>query len=302
MRHARRRRRALRPEAARAIVVFLVLGVCIYIALATTAGTWIAEKVVAPVLRLFNREESPADTPSEALMVENAGEDSSASLSVSPPEPSEDSSQEEISVEAFSVYAVQLGAFSSLENAEKQADEMRSRGAGCYIYQDEHYRVLSSVYLTMEDAKAVRDKLISENNVEAAVYTIEGSGALLRVTASEELLSQVKSAFSLLEGTCAQLYEVCSSLDTGKISEEQARSQLRAISQDAQTLSDSLQSVAQNDIGEQLTSLLSATASYLNTLADSGSSGTEFSALAKYEHVRYACSYAKLLKQISASL
>ena len=64
------------------------------------------------------------------------------SLSTAPSSRSED-----IALPALTCYTLQMGVFSSAENAQKQSDTLKSQGAGGYVLQDgDRYRVLAAGY------------------------------------------------------------------------------------------------------------------------------------------------------------
>ena len=90
---------------------------------------------------------------------------------------------------ALNCYMLQMGVYSSHENAQKEAERLRALGAAGYIFADSssgetRYRVMASGYDSEQSAKSVKDRLTSEG-VEAAMYTLSSPQASFRVTADK---------------------------------------------------------------------------------------------------------------------
>ena len=196
----RRRRRPARRSsqpgssgAGKAVMAMLMLAGIVYLVSASAAGTWLAEKVMAPAfeaLASLGREQEDLTAP-ETEDVQQV------SLSTAPSSRSED-----IALPALTCYTLQMGVFSSAENAQKQSDTLKSQGAGGYVLQDgDRYRVLAAGYALESEAKEVKDRLVSEG-MDCTVYAIEAPGATFRVSGEEGQLAQVESGFSALYQAC----------------------------------------------------------------------------------------------------
>ena len=130
MEFARRRRRRKR-SGIRTMTVLLMLGLAVYLITASAAGKWLSEKVMAPAFSALS--ELPLFTGGGLDSLENeASEPSGDALSVSL---SSDSSSftSTLDVPSISCFALQMGVFSSKDNADKLSEEMRSKGAGVYV-------------------------------------------------------------------------------------------------------------------------------------------------------------------------
>lgn len=315
---AKRRKRGLTPEAARGLLVLGVLGICVYVALATPVGTFIAERVIAPIFRkseaaseneaggqstpIVQEVDEPSSTPgsasgnSFALLPETTGgggEGQTASAG--------ESGELELQVSAQTYYAIQLGAFSSQENAEVEGERMRARGAGGFVYHsDGHYRVLAAIYETQEEARSVKTQLKEQNGQDAGIYVISLPALALRVTAGKDQLSAVKTGFDSLASQCGQILALCEKFDRGEITEQDARA---ALGDYAKTLRGPLGQLegAKDAIGSALCETLTACAGELErTAAAQTGTSVEFSAKLKYAHLKEVCSYASLLQKITA--
>ena len=157
MEFARRRRRR-RRNGIRTMTVLLMLGLAVYLITASAAGKWLSEKVMAPAFSALS--ELPLFTGGGLDSLENeASEPSGDALSVSL---SSDSSSftSTLDVPSISCFALQMGVFSSKDNADKLSEEMRSKGAGGYVYSDGSvYRVLASCYQSESEARTVKERL-----------------------------------------------------------------------------------------------------------------------------------------------
>ncbi len=74
-------------------------------------------------------------------------------------EPATTTSKTEITVPAASLWRVQVGAFSSKEQADKLVAQLKSKGFGAYILGADPYRVLAGVTKTKEAAQKLSDQL-----------------------------------------------------------------------------------------------------------------------------------------------
>lgn len=345
---SKRKKRRLRPEAARALVVLIVLGICVYIALATTAGNYIAEKVIAPVFQMINErgkedaglltdssplpvtdkdnsavsadDDKTAEPSADSELVSGEGslallpgmdanedkEESAAPVSSSTTAPNSDSgsssknaSSEELSLKEFTSYALQMGAFSSEENAQAEAKNLRERGAAGYVYHDGHYRVFASVYQNEEDAQTVRKQLKESEGMESSIFVIQAPGANMRVTANEDGLASVKEAFTALETARDELYTLCTDLDRKETTEAKAREKLKSLAEHARNPSDALDGTG--EVGTALQNELRETADELEKVAGMEESGIAFSTEMKYALVRQSCAYADLMKKITGA-
>ena len=190
MEYARRRKRRRRnsSDAGRALGALVMVGLIIYLFTASAAGKWLAEEVMAPAfsalseLPVFNSDsldklEQESTANEESLEVSLNGGISSVS--------------ENVELPAISCFALQMGVFSSEENASALSDSLKERGAGGYVYDDEGmYRVLASGYGTETEARTVKDRLISEGS-DCAVYGIGNSLFPFRVNNDPEVVLSV---------------------------------------------------------------------------------------------------------------
>lgn len=191
--------------AGRAIVALLMVAAIVYLISASAAGTWLAEHVMAPAFdalaaRTKDKQEDIQDPPQEDVQ--------QVSLSTA-----ESSVSANIALPALDCYALQMGVFSSSENAAKQAEALQGQGAGGYVLQDgDRYRVLAAGYAQEAEAKEVKNRLVDEG-MDCTVYQLSAPGATFRVSAEESQLAEVETGFSALYEAQATLTEAAIAFD-----------------------------------------------------------------------------------------
>ncbi|HMM30149.1 MAG TPA: SPOR domain-containing protein [Clostridia bacterium] len=203
MEYARRRNRRRRRRggdeggAGRAVVALLMVAAIVYLVSASAAGEWIAQKVIAPVIEAFSGGKTTGDggenTDLSAEQTSPPSGSSEVSLTTE-----KNSVSAEVTLPAVTCYMLQMGVFSTEQNASTQAELLKTMGGGGYVLQDgDRYRVLAAGYTTQESAEEVRDRLKAEG-VDCMVYTLTSAAANFRVTAPEDQLESVKSGFGAL--------------------------------------------------------------------------------------------------------
>ncbi len=280
-RRRRRRARAGRGGAGKVIVVLLLLAAAVYLISASAVGTWLAENVVAP---LFQGESQAAPT---------------AAPDVTPAADAAVTSGE-IEVPAIECFALQLGAYRSEVNADAQAREIRSRGAGGYVLRDgERYRVLAAGYASDADLQAVRAQLLSEG-MDSAGYTISAPESVLRVTATETQQAAIAGAFHALWAFQRGLGEAALAFDREQQPVEAGRAaveELRAALLNAQAAFDEEVS----DTGEVLGGVRGCFRAMLRETENMDDTGAvAFSAALKRAHLGAAAAYAELGNPVGA--
>lgn len=201
MEYRRRRKRSKRRRYANssgnAISVFVILilaGALIYMLCATSIGTWLAEHVFAPIFKGGANDANPTDF-SEAY--------------TAPPSPTADSALEPKSINAaaqgLDMYLLQMGVFTSEENAESLVDSLISMGAAGYALNDgDVVRVIASGYNSKESANNVCARLIGQG-YECTVYNLKADAVQMRITASDSRVEHINGALALAYSLIEQL-------------------------------------------------------------------------------------------------
>ncbi|MBR3740197.1 MAG: SPOR domain-containing protein [Clostridia bacterium] len=125
-------------------------------------------------------------------------------------------------------YALQLGAFDSVEAAESLAASFRSRGAAGYVCLQGQYRVLAAAYDARADAQAVMTQLRANHQVDAVLTEIAQPEVKLRLTGRQDQLTALSDAYDALEQLSVQLTALSDGLDRGKTDRQQTISALQS--------------------------------------------------------------------------
>ncbi|MCE5235887.1 MAG: SPOR domain-containing protein [Clostridiaceae bacterium] len=194
-RSRRRRRRGGDGGAVRAVIALLMVGGIVYLISASAAGEWIAQKVIAPVIEAFSGDKKDSGGTDEANVPDTSPPPNTSEVSLST---EKNSVSAEVSLPAVTCYMLQMGSFSTEQNANAQAALLKAMGGGGYVMQSgDRYRVLAAGYITLESAQEVRDRLKDEG-VDCMVYPLATASANFRVTAPEDQLESVKAGFQAL--------------------------------------------------------------------------------------------------------
>lgn len=283
-----KRRHAGRPTPAQAAALLAFVLLVAYLAAATSVGNFIAESIVAPIFTALGSAQSEASEEKGSVQV---------GLALDPAAP-EATAQAELSTEGFHCYALQLGAFSNEENAESFAREVQGRPQGGRVYQDgDLFRVFSGIFLTKEEARAEKERLLLSAGIDSSIYEFNIPALSLRVTASASQLDAVLKGFSVLSGLCTELAELA---DGSAADLAAAAETLAARAEECRSLAGSL-SGASGTAGQLSGALLDAAA----CLEEAGSTArsenkVEFSAALKYTYIVVVCSCAELAGAIAA--
>jgi len=224
MRYSRLRRRN-RRRYTWVLFLGLLLFLALYIGSAGAAGNFISRIITSFLDDVADtnqgQDNASVEVPDTHLTVPDGGDGSSDES----PNGSSDSIQkvtEQLNIDPFNLYAIQLGAFTSKENAEAAAREIQAKGAAEYILYDKYFRVLAMGYASQDDAQKVKQQL-GEEGIESQIYSILVPGVNMEITASAEKVSSIKTAFSTWIDRTKALEDMVKKLDTSAISVEDAK-------------------------------------------------------------------------------
>ena len=148
---SRPRSRAQSSSGAGGMIVSLILiaGI-VYIIVTSNAGEWVAREVMAP---LFSAVSSIGDKANDAPSGLNNGSTTAGGINLSTGESTAAESANAV-LPALNCYMLQMGVYSSHENAQKEAERLRALGAAGYIFADSssgetRYRVIGRVSLLL---------------------------------------------------------------------------------------------------------------------------------------------------------
>jgi hypothetical protein len=314
MEYARRRNRRRRHRsggsegggAGRAVIALLMVGAIVYLISASSAGEWIAQKVIAPVIEAFSGEkeaEGTDNTNTDNTNIDNPDTEAPVNTSEVSLSTEKNAVSAEVTLPAVTSYMLQMGSFSTEENAMAQATLLKTMGGGGYVLPDDgRFRVLAAGYTTKESAEEVRDRL-KNDGVDCMVYPFTTASASFRVTAADDRLDSVKSSFQALADAQGALSTTSMRYDATTGDVDEGKAACAEIASKLKTGMEVLSSYADSD-SEVLKKLLACYDTYesqLNALADSNADSlVAFSAQIKYTQLYLTHEYFKLMEAFSS--
>jgi hypothetical protein len=136
-------------------------------------------------------------------------------------------------------YAVEVAEFGSYSEAEDCVEKLRQKGGAGYITYNKKYKVLSSLYLTYDNAKTVVDNIKNEYS-EACVYEIILPEIIVPQDLSEEQQTAIKTSFAVTKSAISTMTNIYLGIDTCEIKDETARTMLNALYEDCTGQVDSI--------------------------------------------------------------
>lgn len=198
-------------------------------------------------------------------------------------------------------FALQLGVFSEKGGADALAQDYQGRGAGCYIWHQDGYRVLAAAYETREDARAVQQRLMDAHGVDAYLYTLTRSEVTLRLTGQKAQLDALSDAYDLCVQLTATLSRLSEELDSGSMNETEVRSALLSQQETVAVLNSrllSLFSKEEHPAVSALTKLMESALSDISAALDTANA-TRLGSRVKYCQLHLLCSLEQYVSSLS---
>lgn len=299
MEYARRRKRRRRNSSGtgRAIGALVMVGLIIYLFTASAAGKWLAEEVMAPAFSALSELPVFNSDSLNALEQENSANEESLEVSLSG---GLSSVSEKVELPAISCFALQMGVFSSADNAAALSQSIKERGAGGYVYDDEGmYRVLASGYGTEAEARTVKERLISEGS-DCAVYDISAPAVTFSITAAKSDIQSIKQGFYALHDAQTALCAACIEFDESSMSPSEGAALVKEIQTQLESSCEGLYKYAESSSAlAALTECCDKCMASLSALTDgSYSVSADFSSAMKHSMLEISDAYASMLKSI----
>jgi len=265
------------------ILAVIIVGVVLYFICASAFGTWIAENIIVPVFSVFEPLESE-----EYSQIDNTGT----------PETSSD-----IVLPDLSLYALQSGIYEDPANAQDDALSVRAKGGAGYIYEDDYMRVVVSAYKDTADAKAVHDKLITQQNFETWEYTISAPEIKLNVKAPKSDIEKLNNFFAFVKTSSEQLEYFDEAYKSGKSSIQEIKDSAEAARSEFAVHAQLLLELGQDDGGilPYILELCDALSECFVFDADN-KTDVEISSVLKYNYIKYTDVYSQFLNQIRGNI
>ncbi len=292
MRYSRlRRNQAKKRYAAFILIVILGLGL-IYVASASTLGKFVSNLI----LPIINGESEGGELnvePDDPMLIMPDDNDKHIA----------DTSKinDTLKASALSLYTIQMGAFTDEENAKAFSQELKARGGAGYTYNDKFYRVLAIGFQSEEDAIKVKDELIADD-IEANVYKLVTSGADMQITATQENVDMIRSAFEIWEEKYHSLEDIIVSLDSGAINPLEAVDRISEIKSEMDLKKDKLREINTNQDNIILTGLFelydNSCQSLDKIISINSNDMVEISSEIKYTYIEIFMLYKGYMEQI----
>ena len=299
MEYARRRKRRRKNSsgAGRALGALVMVGLIIYLFTASAAGKWLAEEVMAPAFSALSELPVFNSNSMDALEQENAANEESLEVSLSG---GISSVNENVELPAISCYALQMGVFSSADNAAALSESLKERGAGGYVYDDAGmYRVLASGYGTESEARTVKERLISEGS-DCTVYDISAPAVTFSITAGKNDIQSIKQGFYALHDAQTALCAACIEFDESSMSPSEGAALVKEIQSQLASSCEGLYKYADSSPAlAALTDCCDKCTASLDGLINGGYSvSADFSSAMKHSLLEISDAYASMLKSI----
>lgn len=299
MRYGRSLQRRQPPKNSRhstLIIVAVLLGITAYFVGAGAAGGWLAENVINPV---FNSGVGSAATSSPTAGPEmNASAPATAAAAQSPTV-SGTHSEEQITAQSVTLYALQVGAFSDESNAKKIAQDVKSRGgAGFISYDGSLYRVLIAGYTSENDAKSVKADL-EKQNISTTIFKLDSGALEFKIGAEKQQIEAVKACFGIVPTIVSELQQIIFDADKGSNVDER----ITALKAKADEVNANLKAAvsAESASMASLIQYMDSMCSKLGAIPKSTEvSGVAFSSELKYNLISVVVDYAAFFKKLSS--
>ncbi len=256
----------------------------VYLVGLSKAGTLLAEKVIAPVIR--NGISARQDKSEEAGSSEET------------PSAAAETEEARLEAQALVCYALQLGAFESEENAKAQAEAQQKIGAAGYIVNDDAlYRVLAAGYPTKAERDSVLERL-SEEGVDVRAHTLSYAEKTLVIETDAAQRTRLQTALTHARALPDDVYAVCLAFDRDALSVAAGEKALLAATSRAEKALSLLDGVIADAGGE-----IEALKTYLRDAAllisackeEDEEARVQFSARLKTLYLTLACAYGGYL-------
>ncbi len=301
MRSRPRSRAQLSSGAGGMIVSLILIAGIVYIIVTSNAGEWVAREVMAP---LFSAVSSIGDKANDAPSSLNNSGTTAGGINLSTGESTAAESANAV-LPALNCYMLQMGVYSSHENAQKEAERLRTLGAAGYIFADSsygetRYRVMASGYDSEQSAKSVKDRLTSEG-VEAAMYTLSSPQASFRVTADKSAIENICGAFAAFDEAIDGMGQAVIRFDKESLSVADGKLICADILNTFDAKLTPLESFSGTDgtLGEILGAYSDCRAQLDTVRGGEYQSIVDFSSAMKYTHLYIASRYAAMVEKLA---
>lgn len=275
----------------RALALVIIFGAAAYLILGTGVGKKLKEIGEA---KLLESCVSTVSSPSPAPVMTEAEQS---------PEPTPQSTPEGSSASVIlppiDVYMIQMGIFDSADSCAEAAKAIKALGAAGYVYDDNgSYRLIAAAFSDEASAKNVKEQLEAEGR-QCTVFSRSYDGAELLVTAPEERLEPIRTAFELAYGTVTKLDALCIDFDAEMRSAEYGIGALNGIRSEVRSAADGIaKDASSGKMMEMISRYYSDIQAMINECASASNDRAAFSSSLKELRIKAAVRYSALLAEI----
>jgi|GEM_PF-2983705 len=271
------------------ILCLLIIVAAIWAATSDSAGGYISEKIFKP---LFSNTESLTTAPTVSntpVTVPDNNVQASSNMVTT-----------QIEYKAKTVYAIQIGAFSSYENAKSGAkDAVVYGGAGYVITTGGFHKLYTSAFLNESEAQSYKTSLIAEG-VDACISRIEIDGVQLDITASQDQIDVISSAHNTWLQSSEDLFDLVSRIEKNQVTTSQAKSELKDIHTAIQVSMTELSTYKDlSNVTEKLYENLELCDEQLSSFLTASLSDAEISSSIKYLMIDFIYRFGQYANDIS---
>jgi len=279
------------------IGVLLIGGVLIYLAAAGYLGKaysqWIAPWIMERAAQTQQEETTPLPSASEPAQTS---------------EPSGAASEHvQIQMDGYTLYCLQLGAFTEEANAADQAASLQGMGAAGYIVEDTYFRVLAAGYKSKADAESVAERIRTDEAMEVGIYEMACPGLNIEITAPADIAEGLRRIVADWGQMTDEWYQAFLNMDQGAWTADDLTDMLSGQSDVLQENINSLESygeaVASNPVIDGLTALYGAHETRVNEMIVKvrKENTVEISASLMYNYIDMNEQYRQFVQQAGAT-
>lgn len=185
-------------------------------------------------------------------------------------------------------YAVEVQSFVDYNQAYEFATQLQTKGGAGYITYNKKYKVLTSLYLTYDDAKSVVDNIKGEYG-DACVYEIVLPEISLPDDISKEQQTAISTSFAVAKSAIATMTNIYLGIDKGEIKDSTANTMIYTLYDDCASQVDSIRTAFHSlDTATYLKHKMYLTnfASNIADITNLDLQGMELSQIIKYQQIK----------------
>ncbi len=233
-----------------AFVIILVLAAIAGVIVLSPIGKYLNDTLIGP---LFSCSEEKKED--QKIVSTLSAQDKQAAEVTPSPKP-EEPVYSAVTVEETPFYILQMGAFTTRDDAEKHAAEIRRMGAGGFVYAEGSiFRVFAAAYTDESSLIKVQSQVRSDG-FEATPYITNKKAVKLTLEGDPKTVSALKELIELINSIPNRLCELCLLYDKGEITGQEATDVLQKMLESCKSSRSVLADTA-NDSIEPIRNLLS---------------------------------------------